>query len=366
MHFKNKSYADIAYANIRPYYLIYSISIELLIVCVFITSFYLFSELYYLTAVIGAAGIIALLNLYLLHRSKNTYLCGHIIALVLFLTVLVSNYLTRGIGTSFSVSVWFYVIPVLSVVLVGRDGLFFYASLSLIVIVGCKLISIPAYYSLPANQLIIIDWVNHLFAFLIIISTLNSFKKMSDQYERLLISKNYSLKCEKDRYNHLAHFDALTHLPNRKYFLLNLEAAMATLPNDQRLTLFFMDLDNFKFINDSLGHSAGDDLLIETAKRLKTCFREQDFVARLGGDEFTAFVKHSRDEDISQEIIKRIELAFQQTFHFKNQDYLSSISVGLASYPEQVKTLDELMALADISMYTAKKQKNKDNHVKLI
>lgn len=317
----------------------------------------MFSDLYLLVSVVSIAGLIVLLNLYLLIRSKNVLLCGHVTLFITFATVFICNYLVRGIGPSFSA--WFYVIPTLSLALVGATGLLIYSILSLLVIIGCRIFVIPAYYILPAPELIIIDWVNHLVAFIIIVSTLESLMREGKRYEQILNNKNYSLRLEKDKYHYLACFDQLTSLPNRQYFKFNLETIINSLPANTCVTLFFMDLDNLKSINDDLGHDVGDHLLLETARRLRSSFREKDFIARLGGDEFTALVVHSRNEDIAKVIMKRIEQAFKQPFHFKKQTFQSSISIGLATYPNQAKTMEELMTLADQAMYVIKEKKKK-------
>lgn len=352
-----QAHADLSDIHMRQYFLIKLITYELLICCLLIASLYLFSGLYYLVTVLSTAALMVLLNLFLLIRSKNVLLCGHITLFITFATVFICNYLVRGIGPSFSA--WFYVIPTLSLALVGASGLIVYSSLSLLMIIGCRVFVIPAYYTLPAHDLIIIDWINHLVAFIIIVSTLESLMREGKRYEQILNNKNYSLRLEKDKYHYLACFDQLTSLPNRQYFKLNLETIISTLPSNHGVTLFFMDLDNLKLINDDLGHDAGDHLLLETAQRLRSSFREKDFVARLGGDEFIALVVYSRNENISKVIMKRIESAFKQPFHFKKQTFYSSISIGLATYPDKAKNIEELMALADQAMYAIKESKKK-------
>jgi diguanylate cyclase (GGDEF)-like protein len=350
-----KRNSDFIEAHRRQYYLIQYITFEFLIVCAIVFSIYVSLKLWYLVAVIFMASFLGLWNLYLLIRTKNTVFCGHLITIIIFLTILLANYLVRGIGPSFSV--WFYVIPVLSVSLVGRSGLYLYSILVLLVIIGCRIVSIPPHYFLSDTHLSIVGWSNYLFAFVIIVTTLDSIMRESKRYEQLLSNKNYSLRLEKDKYHYLACFDELTNLPNRQYFKFNLETIIASLPPQHCVTIFFMDLDKLKHINDHWGHDAGDYLLAETARRLRSCFREADFIARLGGDEFTAIVVHSRGEKISEVITKRIKHAFKQVFSFKNKDFYSSISIGLATYPDDTQSLEELMKLADRAMYLAKKQK---------
>lgn len=353
---KYKSNSDLVDAHRRQYYLIQYITVEFLIICALVLSLYTYLKLWYLVAMISTASFLGLWNGYLLIRTKNTVFCGHVVTLIIFLTVLLANYLVRGIGPTFSV--WFYIIPILSVSLLGRSGLYIYSILILLVIIGCRIVSIPPHYSLSETHLSIVDWLNHLFAFVIIVTTLDSLMRESKRYEQLLNNKNYSLRLEKDKYHYLACFDELTNLPNRQYFKFNLETSIASLPPQHCVTIFFMDLDNLKYINDHWGHEVGDYLLVETAKRLRSCFREVDFIARLGGDEFTAIVVHSQGEKISEVITKRIKHAFKKVFKFKNKDFYSSISIGLATYPDDSQSLEELMMLADRAMYLAKKQRD--------
>ncbi|KTC85929.1 GGDEF domain-containing protein [Legionella drozanskii] len=360
--FKYKSNSDLIEAHRRQYYIIQYITVEFFIICALGLYIYISLKLWYLVALIGTATLLGLGNLYLLIRSKNTLFCGHVITLIIFLTVLIANYLVRGIGATFSV--WFYIIPVLSVALVGRSGLYVYSILVFLIIVGCRIVSIPPYYSIPDTYLSVIEWVNHLFAFVIIATTLDSLMRESKRYEQLLYNRNYSLQLEKDKYHYLACFDELTDLPNRQYFKFNLEAIVASLSHQHCVTIFFMDLDNLKHINDHWGHDAGDYLLAETARRLRGCFREADFIARLGGDEFTAIVVHSRGEKISEVITKRIKHAFKQVFKFKNKDFYSSISIGLATYPDDTQSIEELMMLADRAMYLAKMQRDEINSMR--
>ena len=118
-----------------------------------------------------------------------------------------------------------------------------------------------------------------------------------------------------------------------------------------------MDLDNLKTINDDYGHEVGDHLLLQSARRLQDCFRAGDFVARLGGDEFIALVLHSQDEKITEPLAKRIIEAFKQPFYTKNIHYISAISMGLSTYPQDALTVEDLIMKADQAMYRAKKIK---------
>lgn len=333
--------------------LIVYITCELLLSSATIIFIYSLSKLWYMASFILISCIIALLNLGYLVRSKNTKLCSHILTSLTLLTIIIANYFVGGTATPYSI--WFYVIPLIAVSLLGWSGLVIYSTLSLLMIIVFGTLSIHPFYHLVPNQIVIIEWANHLAAYLIIVTTLASLMQENMWYEKLLTDKNYLLQVDKDKYHYLARFDPLTNLPNRQYFQQKLEDTMDSLPTNHCITVFFMDLDKLKYINDHFGHEAGDHLLRQTARRLQICFRENDFIARLGGDEFTALVVHGQGEDIPKEIAKRIKHEFNQTFTFENIVYHSSISIGLATYPNDAQTTSDLMAKADIAMYAAKK-----------
>jgi diguanylate cyclase (GGDEF)-like protein len=152
-----------------------------------------------------------------------------------------------------------------------------------------------------------------------------------------------------------AHYDTLTELPNRLFLRdqLTLELAQAQRLN-RHTGLLFIDLDRFKDINDSFGHSAGDRLLQVVAARMRGCVRETDLVARLGGDEFTVIlgnVTSPRDAQIVAENIMRI---LSEPILLDGRETFVSCSIGVALYPEDARTADELLRKADTAMYRAK------------
>jgi diguanylate cyclase (GGDEF)-like protein/PAS domain S-box-containing protein len=155
-----------------------------------------------------------------------------------------------------------------------------------------------------------------------------------------------------------ANFDPLTQLPNRRLFLDRLaqeiaKSRRANLP----LGLLLIDLDEFKEVNDTLGHDVGDTLLQEAARRIRSCVRDADTVARLGGDEFTVLLTDLPDraahiEDIAQKIIVRLAEPFQ----LGNEMAYVSASIGITLFPRDAEDIDTLMKHADQAMYSAKKQ----------
>ncbi len=167
----------------------------------------------------------------------------------------------------------------------------------------------------------------------------------------------------------LAFFDTLTGLPNRQSFLIQgAEAIREARADGSSLSVLYFDLDNFKRINDSLGHSIGDALLRGIARRLETCVRRQDSVARhgvsnsavqvarLGGDEFTVLLRDLASPDEAEKVAARLVEALSEPLNFKGQQFVITPSVGIASYPEDGEDIDTLLKNADMAMYGAKAQ----------
>lgn len=163
-----------------------------------------------------------------------------------------------------------------------------------------------------------------------------------------------NLKESQRKVEYLATHDSLTELPNRTLFHDRLEHGIETAHRKKtEVGVLFIDLDNFKQINDTLGHDAGDELLIQTAERLKDVAREMDTVARLGGDEFTIILVESTVPALERVARKVIE-ELGKPFVIKRQRHYIGASVGIAIYPEDGLTAIELLKAADTAMYRAK------------
>ena len=120
-------------------------------------------------------------------------------------------------------------------------------------------------------------------------------------------------------------------------------------------TLIFADVDHFKQVNDALGHSAGDQLLQELAKRLQSCIRQNDMVARLGGDEFVIYLDNSQQEEDVSPVLNRILGRIAHPFRLQGNELTVTISLGVASVSEQTTDISELLHQADLAMYQAKR-----------
>lgn len=152
-----------------------------------------------------------------------------------------------------------------------------------------------------------------------------------------------------------ANFDSLTDLPNRSMFYNSLETALRkTDRSGHGLGLMFIDLDNFKEVNDTLGHSIGDSLLRDTAQRLLSCVRDSDTVARLGGDEFTIILEDVNDHHILDRIASKILQKLSEPFQLGHERFYLSASIGITCYPHDGRDIDTLLKNADQAMYVAK------------
>ena len=153
-----------------------------------------------------------------------------------------------------------------------------------------------------------------------------------------------------------AFYDQLTGLPNRALFKDRLEVAHARAKGREghRFAVLFLDLDRFKLVNDSLGHKAGDELLVQIAQRLETCRRRGDTVARLGGDEFTLLVESVEDEAEAVSVAERVHRAMAPPFLIEGHEVFSSLSIGISLGGPSTEHPDHLLREADTAMYRAK------------
>jgi diguanylate cyclase (GGDEF)-like protein len=156
--------------------------------------------------------------------------------------------------------------------------------------------------------------------------------------------------------HHQAYHDALTGLPNRNFLLEKIETIIKEDPqDDKKIAIIFLDLDNFKKVNDTEGHEAGDQLLRTATKRIRNCVREADILARLGGDEFVILI----ESDISQSGLMRMSAnileSLSKPFLLNNHNHFISCSMGISIYPRDDTLPDGLIGKADMAMYRAKK-----------
>src|SRR5581483_1506772 len=155
----------------------------------------------------------------------------------------------------------------------------------------------------------------------------------------------------KEQLRYQAFHDALTELPNRTLFAERVAASLANESDDP--TVLFVDLDDFKTINDTLGHSAGDELLVAVAERVRACVRPGDLAARLGGDEFGILLDNGA-AGAAERIAARLVEAMQSPFVLQGREMPVHASIGIASASSGARNADELLSNADVAMYSAK------------
>lgn len=218
-----------------------------------------------------------------------------------------------------------------------------------------------------------------------IVKSLNSYKTELDVNQHLLTMKveertrqlserNNQLKkameettLAKERLRRLAYFDSLTVLPNRQFFTEQLKLLLSMAKREgHQLALLFIDLDNFKRINDSLGHTAGDSLLKQVANRLSHCIRESDLisryidvnleigVSRLGGDEFTVVLNRVEHADAVAKVAQRLLAALARPMMIEGHELVITPSIGIAISPHDGDDVEGLLKHADTAMYHAK------------
>ena len=154
---------------------------------------------------------------------------------------------------------------------------------------------------------------------------------------------------------HLAYHDALTGLPNRHLFVDRLDNALTRAQRtEETLAVLFIDIDHFKSINDSLGHTAGDALLRTIALRLRSTLRTEDTVARLGGDEFTVLVSGVKDPNDLLRLAQKLHSTIKVSVEVASRELTVSASIGVGLYPQDGETAEQLLRNADLAMYRAK------------
>ncbi len=179
---------------------------------------------------------------------------------------------------------------------------------------------------------------------------------LNDNLESKIKEKTSELK-------NLAFYDTLTQLPNRHHFYDYLERTLSRNKITQEpFALFFIDLDEFKNINDTLGHDFGDSLLIKVSSRLRECTRVDDFIARISGDEFIVILKGDLSENQIAKIANNIITSISQPYIFSDSQTFISCSLGIALYPQDGETSNTLVKYSDLAMYHAKENGKNSFH----
>ncbi|MFZ3132494.1 MAG: GGDEF domain-containing protein, partial [Desulfosporosinus sp.] len=188
-----------------------------------------------------------------------------------------------------------------------------------------------------------------------IASHLNRIYQLKNVIKALEV-ENEDIKVSERMNKHQALHDCLTNLPNRALLgeQLNLAISYAQ-RNALQLAVLFLDLDEFKQINDNFGHPYGDELLRGVSDRLQSCIRKSDLLSRFGGDEFIIVLSHIKTTQDVSILVQKVIHAFEQPFEIYDQSVLITISIGISLYPSDTLNAEDLIKKADIAMYRIKK-----------
>lgn len=344
--------------NKRKYHLIQAISLELVLINTLFIALSISINFNYIAYLLLTNAICVGINLLLLKKIRNLLLAGHVVNILCLIVVITGNLWFGGASTS--TLDWFYIPPIIATVTLGLEGLLLYGALSGMILLLILASNTMPLYSLPTYTLNFIAHINPLFIFLLVCTILYHLLVENQRYENLLKDQNFILTADKKKFHYLSYHDSLTNLPNRSYFYSRLHEAIENAKNEHSaITLYFMDLDGFKKINDRFGHETGDILLLQVSKRLQACFRDGDFIARLGGDEFTAIIAHPLEDNISSALAERLKKEFKEPFMIKDQKLKCTLSIGKANYPLETDNAQMLLKIADESMYKKKRHKQK-------
>jgi diguanylate cyclase (GGDEF)-like protein len=188
---------------------------------------------------------------------------------------------------------------------------------------------------------------------LVIAAAVALVRHMAGRYIDRTLDSVRKLRTANEQLEHQAFHDPLTRLANRALFAERLEHAMVR-AGDGSVAVLFLDLDNFKTVNDKLGHAAGDALLVAASERLLDCVRREDTIARLGGDEFTVLLEDMRDPSDAARMAERICEALRLPFGLAGGQVVVSSSIGIALDTDRSHRPDDLLREADMAMYRAK------------
>ena len=208
--------------------------------------------------------------------------------------------------------------------------------------------SIPV--SLSINPLVT---KNKIEGALIIIHDMSERTEVEEKLHNAIVA----LEDAQEKHKHLAYFDSLTDLPNRRQFEMELEKTIISANLHEHLfALLYLDIDNFKAINDTFGHNLGDTLLRYVSYRLQPCLRKSDFIARLGGDEFAIIIKSIPTEKLAGDKAQQLIELFEKPFSLGNSMLEITVSIGIACYPRAGENANIILRNSDIAMYHAKRQ----------
>jgi diguanylate cyclase (GGDEF)-like protein len=184
---------------------------------------------------------------------------------------------------------------------------------------------------------------------------------LQDSFEELTVVYD-ELAAKEEKIRELAFRDQLTGLPNRTALYTEVDKVISQLRTEEKCALLYLDLDNFKYINDSFSHSIGDMLIVEIGRRIMAAFSDNELVARFEGDEFVVFIRRISSIDELNEKVSKAMSVFIEPFNVMRNHFHVSASCGICIYPDHANSIEEMMKSSDVAMYHAKKE-GKNTHI---
>ncbi len=286
--------------------------------------------------------LLAITNVILLRKTQNASLAATIVLLIML--VMLTAMIIDGMFQN-TAPIWCATFPALAFFFKGKyKGLLWLGALLGMMLMLIALQSFNVMHTPYSNP-----------ALALVMASTMTVGMMVYIYESMRAKAEASLHQAREELHYLAHNDALTGLPNRMAFYACLPQMLEQANReDSRLAVLFIDLDDFKPINDTFGHEAGDELLRQAGERLRTHLRGNDFVARFGGDEFVAVVPGIGGNHDVGVVADKIIDALSVPFTIQGYCCKIGVSIGIGIYPDCADSLDGLVQLADHAMYAAK------------
>lgn len=306
----------------------------------------------------GLCGLIITLSLAYKHRALAAayFLLGSMASMLFTLAL-------TGAGL-FDLAILGYPALLIFAAILGGAGLFL--SILMFVMAQCILLAWLTLQGVITPHIQNLSWSHLIFILIIFVITGFSVYILVRDVKNLMRSlhkENIKVNESQAQIQHLAHHDTLTNLPNRLYGEELFEKSLVQCKkNQQELALIFFDLDNFKPVNDALGHAAGDDLLQQLSQRLMNTLQPNQYLIRFGGDEFLILTPYTADCDQLDKFVNAINQECASTFNIKQSQIVISASLGIASSPKDGSNFKQVCRRADIAMYQAKKDGRNTYH----
>lgn len=343
-------------SSLRQIRLINLVNVWVAVTSMLVIGVNFFVEAPYLSPTLMLTLLVSIVDIILLRMTHNIQFCGQVILINVFITILIGELLIGGAHSP--ILPWIFIVPVLAFVIL--DGYFLFYNL-----ITLGFIALSYYLDsaglLPLTMLSeqILSWLQYVSASLelfLLFACLYNYHQEKINYERLLESSNIRLQHMRDKYYLMAHKDELTNLANRTEFYHQINNVRTTHTDTERVSIIYIDLDKMKRINDTYGHDAGDTALYYLGKRLQRSFRANDVVARLGGDEFAAMIVDENAPEVAERIAKKLVNFSKRPIKFNDEMIHITLSVGIATFPDDGQVLDEVIVKADKALYAVKKK----------